>query len=204
MIHIEQGQAVPENEELIVLSQSGDYDDNDLIECSAISNPGFAIYAFSSTFIKYGNIAYRFSDPLLLGEALVEIDPASTHNAAILYQEEEARKAKRTEGDFTPDNPVPVDESISPVAQEEAKIVDEQINQNPNQEIISEQTSPPVDQVVDQAAPVVSEPASFDVNQPAQEALEPAPVITEPLETSTSASSGIDILPTETTDPMIN
>lgn len=134
MIHIEQDQSVPENENLRVLSVSGDYDDNDLIECYHIDNPGFALSAFSSTFVKYGGFVYQFSDPVLLGKALLEIDPGCTHNAATLFKEEDARRIKREDGDFTPENPVPVDESISLVAQEEAMA--EQVLVEPVEQVI--------------------------------------------------------------------
>lgn len=164
MIHIEQNQLVPENEDLRVLSVSGDYNDNDLIECCHISNPGFALYAFSATFIKYGGVVYQYSDPLLLGKALLEIDPDCTHDYATLFKEEEARRVKREEGDFTPEAPVPVDESISPIAQTEALVEEEVIN---NEEI-----------------PVVE-------NNPTPEVVAP---VTETVETSTSTTTADEII----------
>lgn len=121
MIRIEQNQAVPENPHLKVLSVSGDYADNDLIECAPLDNPDFALCAFSATFIRYGALAHQFSDPLKLGEALLAVDPESTHDAVTLFKEEEVRRIKREGGDFTPENPVPADESISQITQEEIK-----------------------------------------------------------------------------------
>lgn len=82
MIHIEKNQTVPENEDLIVLSDSGDYNDNDLIECCNVEDPGFAVVSFPAAFIKYGGIINQFSDPKLLGEEILKIDPESTHTAA--------------------------------------------------------------------------------------------------------------------------
>lgn len=134
MIHIEKDQIVPENKDLRVFSQSGDYNDNDLIECYHIDNPDFALSAFSATFIKYGGIVYQFGDPLLMGEELLKIDPECTHDFAILFKEEEERKKKRERGDFTPDNPVPADENISSLMQEEKVIQSEDIEKEPKVE----------------------------------------------------------------------
>lgn len=124
MVHIEKDQIVPENEDLRVFAVSGDYDDNDLIECYHTDNSNFALFAFPAAFIKYGGIVYRFGTPEEAGEALLKIDPNSTHDYAVLFKEEEARRKKRQGGDFDPENPVPVDERISQVAQDEAKIVE--------------------------------------------------------------------------------
>lgn len=120
MIHIEQNQTVPENPNLLVVSVTGDYSDNDLIECATHDNPTFALCAFTAAFVKYGNIVNRFSDPFALGEALLGVDSGCTHDAAILFKEEDARRIKREGGDFSPENPVPADESLSKVAQDEA------------------------------------------------------------------------------------
>jgi hypothetical protein len=126
MIHIEHNQTVPEHDNLRVLSASGDYADNDLIECSTLDDPNFALCAFSATFIRYGGLAHQFSDPLKLGEALLALDPKSTHDAVTLFKEEEARRIKREGGDFTPENPVPADEAVSQIAQEEVRQEDVQ------------------------------------------------------------------------------
>jgi hypothetical protein len=125
MIQIEKNQTVPENPNLRVLSSSGDYNDNDLIECASIENPDFALCAFSATFIKYGNLSNQFNDPLLLGEALLKVDPKCTHDAATLFKEEEMRRIRREGGDFTPENPISVDENISTIVQEEKKVPEE-------------------------------------------------------------------------------
>ncbi len=127
MIHIEKDQIVPENENLRVFSVSGDYSDNDLIECYDIENPNSAACAFSAAFVKYGGIIYRFGMPEEVGEALLKIDPKSTHDYAVLFKEEEERRKKRLGGDFTPENPIPADENISQVAQDEAKIDEGQV-----------------------------------------------------------------------------
>ena len=97
MIHIEQNQKIPENENLRVYSISGDYSDNDLILCYELSDPQTPISSLQAQFIAYGSIVYQFNEPEKLGEAIISVDPNSTHDAAILYKEEEARKAKKME-----------------------------------------------------------------------------------------------------------
>lgn len=136
MISIQKNQTIPEHPDLRVLSSSGDYGDNDLIECSTLDNPDFALCAFSSSYIKYGNIVNQFNDPLELGKKLVEIDPDCTHDTAILFKEEEARRIKREGGDFTPENPVPTDENLNTESNEVVEEV------NSNEEVVSNDESP--------------------------------------------------------------
>lgn len=170
MIHIEKGQNVPEHEELRVLSESGDYDDNDHVECAHVSNPDFALCAFPASFVRYGGIVNQFNDPEMLGKALLAIDPQCTHNAATLFKEEEARRIKRLGGDFTPENPVPVDDSISAVAQEEIK--QEQQQKEDKKEVTEEPAPQPAQApVLDIPPPAVdissTTPAVLDLPQEA-------------------------------------
>lgn len=136
MISIQKNQTIPEHPDLRVLSSSGDYGDNDLIECSTLDNPDFALCAFSSSYIKYGNVVNQFNDPLELGKKLVEIDPDCTHDTAILFKEEEARRIKREGGDFTPENPVPTDENLNTESNEVVEEV------NTDEEVVSNDESP--------------------------------------------------------------
>jgi len=57
MVTITKGQSVPENPELEVLSPSGDYDENDLIECAKIGEQ-VAFCSFEAQFIANGHTAY--------------------------------------------------------------------------------------------------------------------------------------------------
>lgn len=120
MIHIEKDQIVPDNTNLRVLSITGDYSDNDLIECYGADDPTLAVASFQAQFIKYGGLVYRYNSPEELGAAIAEIDPDSTHDSAILYKEDEERRQKRMNGNLVPQNQVPADEAVSPIAQEAA------------------------------------------------------------------------------------
>lgn len=168
MIHIEKGQKVPEHDDLRVLSVDGDYDDNDLIECAHTDNPDFALCAFSASFVRYGGVVHQFSDPEMLGKALLALDPKCTHNAATLYKEEEARRLKRLGGDFTPENPVPVDENVSLVAQEEAKEAEKEKEEEKEE-----------DEPARQPTPESEEPA-LDIPPPASDVSSTTPAVLEP------------------------
>lgn len=57
MVTITQGQHPKDNPELEVLSPSGDYDENDLIECGK-NGEGLAHCVFEAQYIVNGNQAY--------------------------------------------------------------------------------------------------------------------------------------------------
>jgi hypothetical protein len=82
MIYIEKDQIVAGEKNLRVASSTGEYEDNALIEFYDISNPNIIIGAFAAQYIKYGSLVYKFSDHKELGEAILEIDPSSTHSTA--------------------------------------------------------------------------------------------------------------------------
>ncbi len=105
MIHIKKGQQVPENSNLLVFSATGDYNDDDLVECCDAGNLTMAVNAFQAQFIKYGSMVYRYNEQEQLGEAIVEIDPGSTHDSAYLFMEEKGRRDKRKLGKLRPENP---------------------------------------------------------------------------------------------------
>lgn len=181
MIHIEQHQLVPDNNRLRVFSVSGDYSDNDAIECYTEDEPDVAVCSYQAQFIKYGGLVYRFNTPEELGAALVQIDPESTHNSALLYKEDEERRKKRLAGTLVPENPVPADENLSPIAQQEAMTQE-------NEEALEE----------DPATPPAETPAPEPIPTPTPEPEQtpPPPVV----ETSTSTPS---VLGTSTTTPTV-
>ena len=57
MITITKNQRVLEHDDLEVVSETGDYNDTDLILCAKIGETE-AIAQFEAKFIKYGNSAY--------------------------------------------------------------------------------------------------------------------------------------------------
>lgn len=198
MIHIEKDQIVPENENLRVFSVSGDYSDNDLIECYDIENPNSVACAFSAAFVKYGGIIYRFGTPEEVGEALLKIDPKCTHDYAVLFKEEEERRKKRLGGDFTPENPIPADENISQVAQDEAKIDEEQVAETAteNTNIDSSQTSS--DQSADTSSSNISVTTPEATSTPTT-----TPEIITPAESASSTTTPSALPETPTTTESI-
>jgi len=140
MIHIEQNQNVPENENLRVYSPSGDYSEVDLIECYDIRNPDLAICSFQAQFLKYGGVVYQYSAPEELGAKLIEIDPESTHDAVALYKEEEERRIKRLAGKLKPENPVPAKDSLA--LEQEIKQLDEMPSADNAEPFVSPELTP--------------------------------------------------------------
>ena len=98
MVHIEKLQKVPQNENLIVFSPSGDYDEDQLIECCEINNPGVAIGAYQAQFIKYGGLVYQYNTPEELAGAILKVDPLSSHKVVNLYKQQLALKEVGVEG----------------------------------------------------------------------------------------------------------
>jgi hypothetical protein len=122
MIHIEKNQIVPECENLRTLSASGDYNDDDIIECYNPDDPSIAICGFTASFIKYGGLMYRFNDPAELGAEILKIDPESTHSAASFVRMNEELSKKMEEGSLEP-------ESLKQALEEEQTMMEEKINE---------------------------------------------------------------------------
>ncbi len=104
MIHIEKNQNIPENENLKVFTNTGDYEDVDLIEFYDVSNPGMAIGSFQAQYIKYGSLVYRCNDNLELGREILKMDPESTHSAASYVRMTDELLVKMNNGSLEPDS----------------------------------------------------------------------------------------------------
>lgn len=74
-VHIERGQAVPEQPDLTVTSPTGDYDPLDLVECGPADRLGLSTCSYQAQYIQYGGVAYRESEYLemLQREGLIEV-----------------------------------------------------------------------------------------------------------------------------------
>ncbi len=81
MIHIEKDKEILENPNLKVASDTGDYEDETLINFYDKSNKEVILGSFQAQYVKYGGMIYRFNDKMELGEAILKIDPNSTHTA---------------------------------------------------------------------------------------------------------------------------
>lgn len=86
MIHIEQGQPLFEHKNLRVKSATGDYADSDLIKFYDIKDTSNVYGSYQAQYVKYGGLVYKFNDPKELGEAILKIDPESTHDAAVFVR----------------------------------------------------------------------------------------------------------------------
>lgn len=104
MIHIEKDQAIAENENIKVLSPTGDYNDTDLIEYYSVEEPEVAQGAYHAQFIKYGGIVYRFNDPKELGAEILKIEPESTHGAASLVRMQNELSKQFDQGSLEPES----------------------------------------------------------------------------------------------------
>ncbi len=122
MIRINKHQEILGEPNIKVFSESGDYTETDLIQCYNIENPDVPISALQAQYIKYGPIVYQYNEPEELGEAISKIDPDSTHDAVLLYKEEESRKLRRDKGNLQ--------------SAESSQINDEQMNKTSKQEVI--------------------------------------------------------------------
>ncbi len=115
MVPINKGDKVFGEQKLRVTGETGEYADVDLIEC-ADSSSGEATGVFQAQYVKYGPMVYQFSTPEELGAAIVALDPKSTHDAAQLWREDEARRIKRMGGTLTPEDPTAAPDAVDPAA----------------------------------------------------------------------------------------
>jgi len=127
MIYIEQDQTIPENENIRVLSKTGDYNDTDPIEYYSVEEPGVAQGAYHAQFIKYGGLVYRFSDPKELGEEILKIDPESTHSAASFVRMQNELLKQFDQGSLEP-------ESLNKVLSDEQTNMEEKIEEVDSEE----------------------------------------------------------------------
>jgi hypothetical protein len=125
MIHLKKDQIVQENSNLRVLSPTGDYNDDDLIECYDTGTPGLAVGSFQAQFVQYGNMVYRYNEQEELGREIIKLDPNSTHDSAFLFQEDEGRKEKRKLGKLRPENPAKLKNEAKNKQAEELPLVKE-------------------------------------------------------------------------------
>ncbi len=144
MIHIDQDQNIIENENLKVLTPTGDYEDTALIEFYDINNPDFTTGTFQAQYIKYGGVVYKFNGPKELGEEILKIDPESTHTAASYVRMTNELLDQMNTGSLEPSSldQVITDEQIKteeqmlnneePIVEEN---IEEPISENPVEEI---------------------------------------------------------------------
>jgi len=119
MVPITKGDRLLDVDNFVVLSDSGEYGDFDLILCGDPSSSAESAMMYQAQFVRYGGLVYRFETPETLGEALIAIDPKSTHDAAQLFREDEERRVKREKGTLEPENPVEAPDAVTPTTASE-------------------------------------------------------------------------------------
>lgn len=146
MITITKGSPVPDSPDHIVVMDSGEYADVDLILCAPRGSQGAADAMYQAQFLKYGALVYQHETPESLGKAIVEIDSESTHDAAQLYREEEARRIAREAGTLTPENATPTPDAIVEAP--------DPVTEEPIQELVEEQSLTGGEIPVDESPPI--------------------------------------------------
>lgn len=111
MVTITKSMKIVGDPNLVVYSAEGDYADADLILCADRKNPDLPSAQLQAQYIQYGPIVYQFNSPEELGAAIFAIDAASTHDAVLLYKEDQTRKAARLTGTLEPSDPVAAPDS---------------------------------------------------------------------------------------------
>lgn len=137
MVPVTKGAPVPEHDDLVVASDTGEYADVDLILCASVDAPDVPTAMYQAQFVRYGGLAYQFDTPEALGEALVALEPDSTHDAAQLWREELARRTAREKGTLVPENPADAPDATSP---EQTPVVPEQVPGTTESEVPADDT----------------------------------------------------------------
>lgn len=173
-------------QKLWVATATGEYADTDLIECVEEGTPSGA-HMFQAQYIKYGSIVYQHNTPEELGAALFGVDPESSHDAVLLYKEDEARRQARSEGVLEPTDPVPavdaLQETPARIPEEEeddVKFFREQAQQETSStpevvEIAPEPELPVIE--VEEPTPDTMPTSTASVAEPVPEAVVPVEVV---------------------------
>ena len=122
MIYIEKDQEILEDKNMRVITNSGNYEDQALIEVYNIIDPEVIAGSFQAQYIKYGNLVYQFNDPKQLGEEILKIDPESTHTAASYVRMTNELLFQMNGGTLEP-------ESLDEVISSEQQIMEEKIEE---------------------------------------------------------------------------
>lgn len=102
MIHIEQNQKIKDDDNLVVITPTGDYEDGALIEFYDVHNPDVVAGSFQAQYIKYGSLVYQFNEVKELGVAILAIDPESTHTAASFVRMTNELLSQMNQGSLEP------------------------------------------------------------------------------------------------------
>jgi hypothetical protein len=181
MIHIEKDQKILENENLRVYSQSGDYQDDELIEVYDVTNPEIVSGAFAAQYIRYGGLVYKFNDSIDLGKEILLLDPESTHATASFVRMKEELFKKLNQGELEP-------QSLQQTLDSEKTSLEEKLNEEANlgtQDIQEQivQTKENIEKLGSESVTNVQDPNPIETNTSLTESTStPTEIVTSPTE----------------------
>lgn len=175
MIYLKKGQALFNNEGMVVLDKTGYYEDGATVVCAMYHLPDEPICSYEAKFIAYGDQVYTITDEKTLLEEIMKIDPSTLMGKT----KEDIKIDKMVEEIETVDNPTPEaipDEEKEEEEEEEKEEIDPisetvetttEIDENGDEitttttttiteEIIPDDTE--IEVTTDSAIPVVDEP----------------------------------------------
>lgn len=180
MIHIEKGQKIVENENLRVASETGDYADDALIEYFDIGNENVVIGSLQAQYIKYGSLVYQFNEPKDLGEAILKIDPESTHTSASYVRMTAILLSQMNMGSLEID-------SLDKVISDEQKVTEEKKEEVQESPIVTE---PVQTETQNQEIQPITNPQPEEVlPDPQNQTVEPAQIPDQEAQTQVSPES---------------
>lgn len=170
MISIKKGEKLAWSPGIVVAADTGEYADFDLIECASTEDKTFAVAQYQAQYIRYGDVVYQHSSPEALGEALVALDPESTHDAAQLWREDEARRIARSGGNLKPEDPTPAPDAVVEEPPQEEIPPEETPEESESNETAPEENAPEETPVVPElppdntstTTPATPEPEAYD------------------------------------------
>jgi len=103
MIYLKKGQALFNNQGMVVLDPTGYYEDGATVVCAMFHSPDEPVCSYEAKYIAYGEQVYNITDEKMLIEEIKKIDP----NTLIGKTKEDIMVDKMIEKIETVDNPTP-------------------------------------------------------------------------------------------------
>lgn len=103
MIYLKKGQALFNNEGMVVLDKTGYYEDGATVVCAMYHLPDEPVCSYEAKFIAYGDQVYTITDEKTLLEEIMKIDP----NTLMGKTKEDIKVDKMVEEIETVENPTP-------------------------------------------------------------------------------------------------
>ncbi len=103
MIYLKKGQALFNNEGMVVLDKTGYYEDGATVVCAMYHLPDEPICSYEAKFIAYGDQVYTITDDKILLEEIMKIDPSTLMGKT----KEDIKIDKMVEEIETVENPTP-------------------------------------------------------------------------------------------------